>query len=142
MMKFSIPFTFTTTLHTLPKYLDVIIIQYMFRSTSVVAVYQAAKNLFRIFDEVLNAANGLIYPATVKMIERGDLLNLKETLSKAMSFILMSFVFGFVILNLGVIEIVVKMFLSSKYLVAIPQFKLMLLAIFSMPSSPKKLVIF
>ena len=125
IIKFSLPLTLTSGFNFVPKQLDVFLIQYFF-STSVVGVYYAAKNLFRVFEEALNAANGLVYPASVRFISKDDKQSLHELMTKSVSFLLFTFFITVVILEAGAGSFIIKLFLPIKYHFAIEQFNLLL----------------
>lgn len=133
MINFSIPFTLTAALTYIPKYLDVFIIQFSFRSTEIVGVYQAAKNLFRVFDEGINAANGLIYPAAVRNFEKKDYKALYDIVTKSVSFMLIAYLGMIIILELGFSRLMIEWFLPSSYQNSIPQFNIMLIAAIFLP---------
>ena len=133
MINFSIPFTLTAALTYIPKYLDVFIIQFSFRSTEIVGVYQAAKNLFRVFDEGINAANGLIYPAAVRNFEKKDYKALYDIVTKSVSFMLITYLGMIIILELGFSRLMIEWFLPSSYQNTIPQFNIMLIAAIFLP---------
>ncbi len=135
LVNFSIPFTLTASLSYIPKYLDVFIIQFSFRSTEIVGIYQAAKNLFRVFDEGINAANGLIYPAAVRNFEKKDFKALSDIVTKSVSFLFVTYLALIVILELGFGKIIIDLFLPITYKNSIPQFNIMLIAAIFLPFS-------
>ncbi|ROL61302.1 hypothetical protein D9V86_06445 [Bacteroidetes/Chlorobi group bacterium ChocPot_Mid] len=132
IIQFTFPWTVYSAVNYLPKTLDLYIVQYFFK-TDATGVYYSAKNLFRVFDEVLNAAFGLVYPSAVKQIENKNLNALNDLMTKAVSFLLLAFIFIIAILELGLSEFVIKAFLPATYHGAIGQFNLLLLAAVGMP---------
>ncbi len=133
MINFSIPFTLTAALSYIPKYLDVFIIQFTFRSTEIVGVYQAAKNLFRVFDEGINAANGLIYPAAVRNFEKKDYNALYDIVTKSVSFMFIAYIGLIFLLEIGLSKMIIEWFLPITYQNSIPQFNIMLIAAAFLP---------
>lgn len=131
-LNFSFPYMLANAIYSLPRYLDKILIQVFFE-TRVLGIYEAAKNLFRVFEEVTNAGNGLIYPAAVRIIERKDKEALNQMVSKGISFLWVSFLMAFVILQLGGTDLIIKFFLNAKYFNSIGQFKVLLIALFFQP---------
>lgn len=126
LVKFGLPMMLQAAFHSIPKQLDVFIIQYFF-STTVVGVYGSAKSLFRVFDEAANASYGLIYPTAVRKIQQNDKAELVSLITKATSFLLFSFAILFVILEAGLTELVISAFLPASYFDAVGQFNVLLL---------------
>lgn len=133
MISFSVPNLITSALHTIPKQLDAYMIQFFFKSSELVGIYGSAKNLFRVFEEVINAASGLIYPSAVKCIDRQDKKTLSDVMTKSVSFILFFFIFIIAALELGLAEVVINVFLSSKYISAVGYFKVLMLSALGLP---------
>ncbi|MDQ1264658.1 MAG: hypothetical protein QG559_1659 [Campylobacterota bacterium] len=77
LIKFGLPMALQSAFHSMPRQLDIYIIQALF-STGIVGIYSSAKSLYRFFDEASSAAYGLVYPTAVKLIES------KNTKTKAM----------------------------------------------------------
>jgi len=127
MLRFSFPLMFSATVYSLPKQLDIFVIQYFF-STSSVGIYYSAKNLFRFFDEAISAAQSLVYPAAVRHIRRNNLDQLSDLYTKAISFIFIAFIAVAFILEFGLSEFLIKLFLPAKYNLSIDHFNLMLFA--------------
>jgi len=132
IVKFTLPWTIYSAVNYLPRTIDLYIVQYFFK-TEATGVYYSAKNLFRIFDEVLNASFGLVYPSAVKQIEAKNLSALNDLMTKAVSFLLLAFVFIVVVLELGFSELIITSFLPVSYHGAVGQFNLLLLAAVGMP---------
>ncbi len=132
IMRFSLPWTIYSALNYLPKTLDLFIVQYFFQ-TEATGVYYSAKNLFRVFDETLNASFGLVYPAAVRQIEKNNIQGLNDLMTKAVSFLLMIFIFIIVVLELGFSDFIIKSLLPASYHGAVGQFNLLLIAALGMP---------
>ncbi len=132
IINFSIPYTLASAIHLAPRQLDVYIIQYFFQ-TKIVGIYFLAKNLFRAFEEIVNAANGLIYPAAVRQIVKNDFNSLFDMTTKALSYILFFNIFVIISLNLGLTELFIKWFLPEKYYLAIPFFNLLSMVAIGLP---------
>jgi len=132
IVDFSIPYTITSALHLMPRQLDIYIIQYFFQ-TKVVGIYYLAKNLFRAFEEIVNAANGLIYPAAVRQIAKNDYKSLFDMTTKSISYILFFNLCSIIVLNLGLTELFINWFLPEKYYMAIPMFNLLSFVALGLP---------
>lgn len=125
ILKFGIPLLLTNTLNSLPKQMDSYVIQFFFNS-SITGIYQAAKTLFRVFDETVNAAVGLVYPAAIRQFNNKNMPALNDLMTKAVSFIFVGFMFIIIILQSGFSSLLIKTFLKERYFLAIPQFNLMM----------------
>jgi len=127
MLNFSFPLMLSATVYSLPKQLDIFVIQYFF-STSSVGIYFSAKNLFRFFDEAIAAAQSLVYPAAVRHISQNNFDQLNDLYTKAISFIFISFIVVACALEFGLSEFLIKLFLPEKYNLSITHFNLLLFA--------------
>lgn len=132
IINFSVPYTFTSAIHLAPRQLDVYLIQYFFQ-TKIVGIYFLAKNLFRAFEEIVNAANGLVYPAAVRQISKQDFNSLFDMTTKALSYILFFNICTIILLNLGLTDLFIKLFLPVKYYLAIPFFNLLSFVAIGLP---------
>lgn len=132
ILKFSFPMMALSAVHTLPKQLDVLVIQYFF-STTVVGIYYSAKTLFRVFEETVNAAIGLVYPAAVRQLERQDYEAFNSLLTKSISFIFVSFLVIVIALELGLSKLLITTFLPERYFLAIGQFNLLIIGALGLP---------
>ncbi|MFC2131837.1 lipopolysaccharide biosynthesis protein, partial [Bacteroidota bacterium] len=132
IMKFSLPWTIYSALNYLPKTLDLFVVQYFFQ-TEATGVYYSAKNLFRVFDETLNASYGLVYPAAVRQIEKNNTKGLNDLMTKSVSFLLFAFIIAVLILEFGLSEFIITSFLPANYHSAVGQFNLLLIAALGMP---------
>lgn len=90
LLSFSIKITSINLLNSIPRNIEPFIIK-LFFSLEVVGLYSAAKNLFRLFDEALNAFYGIIYPATVKHLNSQNHHELDMLTKKSISFVFVSF---------------------------------------------------
>lgn len=132
ILKFSFPMMALSAVHTLPKQLDVLIIQYFF-STTVVGIYYSAKTLFRVFEETVNAAIGLVYPSAVRQLERKDYEAFDSLLTKSISFIFVCFLVIIIALELGLSKFFITTFLPERYFLAIDQFNLLIIGALGLP---------
>ena len=132
VLNFSMPLLFTNALHSLPKQLDSYLVSFFF-GTSATGIYFSAKTLFRVFEETLAAVQGLIYPASVRFLERGDRAGLKEIIIKAISVLVFAFLAIIIVLQLGLSEFLITKFLNSKFANAIGQFNLLSFAALGLP---------
>lgn len=92
IISFSAKMTTINILNSIPRNIEPFIIK-LFFSLEIVGLYSAAKNLYRLFDEALNAFYGIIYPATVKHINSRNYLQLEKLTKKSISFVFFGFVF-------------------------------------------------
>lgn len=132
IMSFSLPFTITNAIYTIPKYLDIIILK-LFFPLEQIGIYSAAKSLFRFFEEGMNGVNGLVYPASVRAVANNDPEALKSIVSKAISFTLVAFIIGSLILVSGFAEFLINFFMKERFVAAILHFEIMLLATLFLP---------
>jgi len=133
-LKFSVPVTFQSGLHSLPKLLDIYLIQFFFTNLAIVGIYSTAKNLYRFFDEGLMAANGLIYPVAVKLLGNNDLKSLNNLITKGVSFTLSVFLVITCVIWLGGAEVAITMFqLGAKYYDSIAYLNIMAIGVLALP---------
>lgn len=129
---FGAPMTINGFLSSIPKYLDIYLIK-LFFPMETIGVYSSAKTLFRIFDEGANAVYGFIYPSYVKYIGLKDYENVKKILVKSSSFIFLIAIIVIIPMELGLSKWLINLFLSEKYVNAIPQFNLLVIAGLAFP---------
>ncbi|MCS6807514.1 MAG: oligosaccharide flippase family protein [Bacteroidota bacterium] len=119
-------------LGNLIRQLDVAGIQYFFGAATV-GVYQAAKTLFRFFDEAFNAIISLVYPATMRFVYEKRFEELRSMLSKMLSFSLAAILVIVAVAQAGGAEYAISHLLSRKYAAAVGYFCLLLWAAPAMP---------
>lgn len=129
---FGFPMFRISFFQSIPKQLDIIILQYFFQS-KLVGIYYSAKTLFRLFEEGMNASAGLVYPTTVRLIAKDKRIELSSLLSKAISFTFLTMLLCFVFLETGVGDLVIAFLLPQKYKEAMPIFNLMIVSTLFMP---------
>ncbi len=132
IISFSIPYTLSNMLMAIPRQLDIVILK-LFFDLKTVGIYQAARSIFRLFEEGINAANTLIYPALVKHFSLGNSKEAYIITTKGISFVLISFVITSTILALGLSKILISIFLKSSYLDSIYYFNLLLISSLFLP---------
>lgn len=132
ILSFSLPFTLTNAIYTIPKYLDVIFLK-LFFPLEQIGVYSAAKSLFRFFEEGMNGVNGLVYPAAVRAVASNDKESLDSIVSKSISFALVGFIIGSLVLASGFAELMISFFMKERFVAAILHFKIMLIATLFLP---------
>ncbi|MDD3125467.1 MAG: oligosaccharide flippase family protein [Candidatus Kapabacteria bacterium] len=132
VLNFSFPLLCTNALQALPKQLDSYLVSFFF-GTSVTGIYYSAKTLFRVFEEALAAAQGLVYPAAVRRIEAHDYTGLKEIISKSVSFLFFAFAGILLFLQTGVSDWLISTFLNEKFISATGQFNLLSFAALGLP---------
>lgn len=132
ILNFAVPFTLSYGLIAIPRQLDIVILNFFF-NLNTIGIYQAARSLFRLFEEGVNAANLLIYPAAVKHYSKGNLNEIRNIVSKGISYILIVFIITSIILLSGMTEFLINLFLKSKYLLSIDYFNMLLIATVFIP---------
>ncbi|MCK5742615.1 MAG: oligosaccharide flippase family protein [Chlorobi bacterium] len=132
MVKFGFPLAINNAFQNMPRLLDVYIVQFFF-SKEIVGIYASAKVLFRVFDESLNAAHGLVYPSAVRQLANGDKSGMHSLMTKSVSFLFFLFLISVVILETGLSDFFISSFLPPRYELAIVQFNILLLAAIPMP---------
>jgi len=132
IISFSLPFTLTNALNTIPKYLDVFILK-LFFPLEQVGVYSAARSIFKFFEEGMNGVNGLVYPAAVRAVTNKDSAALHSIVTKAVSFTLFGFIISSIFLALGMSDYLVALLGKVKFIDAIIHFKIMLIATIFLP---------
>lgn len=135
-LNFSVPMTIVSAFHSMPRMLDVYIIQYSFPpqiASSVVGVYNSAKTIYRVFDEAIFASNALIYPAAVKHIQNENKQAVKALFTKAVSFIFFIFVLAFLVFETGIVAYLITHFLPVKYHSSIGMLKVLVWAALALP---------
>lgn len=131
-LSFGLTVSQQSILHSIPKVYDLFIVSHFFGPVGA-GIYQSAKTLFRAFDEATSAAHGLIYPVAVKLIAYKDNEGLRSMLTKAISMILIIFIFLIVVLNLGLTEWIINGFGLDKYVPAISIFNILIFAALCTP---------
>lgn len=129
---FGTPLVIYNSLNSVPKLLDVYVLQYFF-SPAIVGVYASAKTLFRFFEEAINGAHGLVYPAAVRKAEQKNDKELKDLMTKAVSFIFIAFSLSVILLEFGLSRLIIETFLSNAYIDSIERFNLLAIAAVALP---------
>lgn len=132
--KFGTPIALYSGVHSLPKYLDSYAIKFFFTIESV-GVYYSARTIYRVFEEAIIAANSMVYPVAVGRIESGDSKGLNDLITKAVSFLIVTFAAIVLVLELGGSEYFISTFLPARFEPAIGQFNLMILAALVLPAT-------
>jgi O-antigen/teichoic acid export membrane protein len=140
LASFGIPMVLQGAMHSLPRLLDVFIVLRFFSATEV-GIYASAKNLYRIFDQVGDAAYGLIYPSAVKAFENNNQKGLTSLMTKGVSFMMIPFLILILVFELGFSDFFITTFLPYKYFAAVGQFNLMILAAIGIPFIISALII-
>lgn len=118
--------------HSLPKYLDVFIVQYFF-NTGTVGIYSLTKNLYRVFDDAISTVYGLIFPTTVKQFVQSNRDEIKSIMTKSVSFTFILFLAIVIILQVGLSEFLITSFLPERYYATIIQFNIALIGAVFLP---------
>lgn len=139
-MSFSLPMALHSLIFSIPRRLDVVIAK-LFFSLADIGLYATAKTLFRVFEETGFAAQALNYSASKKMINENDSKSIGVLLKKGTSVMFVSFLFAAIVLNLGLSEYLIKLFLPPKFLSSIAQFNLLVFAALMIPFSSMNVII-
>lgn len=133
-IKFTSTWTYYSLLSSIPKHLDTTLIPVFYKSKDsleLVAIYGAAKSLFRIFDQISEAAANLIYPSAVKNIDNLEIV--KSIMTKSLSMIFIFNLVIVVIVQVGGAELIIENLLNDRFIKAIPHLKIMSLAALCIP---------
>jgi len=144
---FSWKMTVINLLHSFPRNIDIFIIKIFF-PIETIGLYAAAKNLFRLFEEILNAMNGLVYPSAVKNEAANNKQALFDLMTKSVSFIFVGFAGLVIVLETGVSEWLINLVLNERYMQSVGYFNLLIIAapflalwyIFSIMMAKNKLI--
>lgn len=131
IVRYSAKYAITGITLTLPKTLDVFAIQ-LFFGTHIVGLYAPAKTIFRFVDDAMNTVYAMIYAPTVKYFSANDIHSLNKLISKAISILMICFIFITVICWSGGSDIL-EYFLPERFVLAIPFFNILMLSSFFMP---------
>lgn len=134
-ISFSLPMTLISLCQSIPRNLDVYFIEFTAgaQSTLFIGLYNSAKTLYRVIDESSSAAYSLMYPVAVKYINLKDYSTLKKTYVKAVSHLLLAYLFIITLSYLGLIDFLVNLILPIQYKAATGIFKIMILAAIPLP---------
>ncbi len=132
VLKFNVPFTISNALANLPKQLDILIFK-LFFDLHTIGIYQAAKSLYRLFEEGVSGANGLVYPALVKHFETKNYNEIYSIVSKGISFLFIAYVFVSIILLSGFSNFLISNIMKSNYLNSINYFNILLIGAIFLP---------
>ena len=130
--EFSWKMTLANVMYSLPRQLDVYFIK-LFFNLYYVGLYSAAKNIFRVFDEALGAANGLIYPAAVRFKEKNKENEYKELSRKSLSILFISFTILAILLYFFLADFLFEIFLPKTYIASLYFFKILLIGAIFLP---------
>jgi O-antigen/teichoic acid export membrane protein len=139
LLGFGLPQLVVSALHNTIRQLDVYIVQFYFGSAQV-GIYNAAKTLFRVFEQGVDAMYGLLTPGTVKFIQSGEKDKLIALLTKSVSIVLLLYVVGALFLYLGGIKLLLYV-IGSKFYLAGVDFKVLLLSTVFLPIIPLSTVL-
>lgn len=126
LLKFGWQMTIANLIYSIPRQLDVFFIQYFTNQLNIVGLYAAAKNIFRVFDEALGAANGIVYPSIIRQIEKQKENELLDIIKKSVSFIFIAFTIITIFLLSGVSNIIFSYILPIKYLPSLDYFNILM----------------
>lgn len=126
------------TINASVKQLDAVFVGAFF-STHVVGIYGSAKNLFRLFDQAFDGIITLLFPGAVRLVTQQRTEEVRQLISKAVSFSLLTMCFFVALIYLGAAEFFITRFLPAVYTGkaanAVDYFKLISLSALAMPFS-------
>jgi len=132
ILRFTLPQTLASALHTGVRQLDVYAVQYFF-GLAIVGVYQAAKTFYRVFDTVFDAVAGLLHPAAVRLLATGERERLRILLGKMLSALSFTIAGIVLLIELGGAELLLPPLLAREYEPAVDYFKLLSLGALGVP---------
>lgn len=132
ILRFTLPQTVASALHTAVRQLDVYGVQYFF-GVSVVGIYQAAKTFYRVFDTLFDLVAGLLHPAVVRLLAAGAVEEVRVLLVKVLSLTFLTVLVIVAAIYGGVADLVLPFLLTSAYEAAIGYFKLLALGGLGVP---------
>ncbi len=126
LYSFSWKIAYTNILHTIPKQVDIFIIK-LFFATETIGLYSAAKSLYRLFDEAINAIYGLLYPTAVKFIQNNDYNSINSLINKSTSFVFWIFLLASIFIISPIGDVVLGLIFPINYTQSLDYLKLMVL---------------
>ncbi len=142
ILNFNTPIAISSILHSVPKLLDTLIIQFTLGGNigaQVAGIYSGAKILMRGFEDLTSAIYGIIYPLSRKYIARGELDNAKVLITKAISYMFLFFIVISIVLYSGVLDTLINVILPAKYKIEsnlidiLTSFKILVIAGIALP---------
>ena len=130
-VRFGVPLALATALNSAPKQLDILIIQSYFGAV-VVGVYGQAKKLYKLFEQVFDAATALLYPAAVRIRSQHRDADMVTLVTKAISVTLVPTIVLLIFLELGGSNVIPAL-LGPKFNGVIVHFNVLILAALGMP---------
>jgi O-antigen/teichoic acid export membrane protein len=91
IISYSAKFSIGVIANTLPRTLDVYVIQFFF-GTNIVGLYAPAKTIFRFVEDLTNTIYNTIYSSAVKYFTTNDIVNINKLISKSISLMFVFFV--------------------------------------------------
>ncbi|MBX7154949.1 MAG: hypothetical protein U0Y96_15110 [Candidatus Kapaibacterium sp.] len=132
IITFGLPQAGVSTTHNIVRQLDGFLLLYFFHDAGAVGVYNAAKTLYRVFEQGVDAVGGLIYPLAIRLIGEKKYDRLTTTISKSISFLLIPSIFIVMILEAGATDILVSL-LGAKFKNSSHAFNVLIIASLFLP---------
>lgn len=132
ILKFNIQMTIVSLLFSAPRQLDIVLLKVFF-SLEYIGLYSAAKTIFRVFEEVMNAISALVYPSAVKHTNQNNQLELLSILKKSVTYGFVIFSTLFLIFYLFGSFMIFQYLIPQKFYDSYNYFKILL---FSLPFLP------
>ncbi len=117
------------------RQLDVVVLQILFHDLFIVGIYSAAKTLYRVFETGMDALFSLLYPSAIRLLPEGRREEFKTLLSKAVSYLFLSYVIIVLAMELGLTNVIIHV-LGGRYVNSVVQFNLLALAALFVPFYP------
>jgi len=125
--------TVGSLLYAVPRQMDTIILTAFF-NLNIIGIYSAAKTLFRVFDEALNALAALLYPSAVKHVNNNNDYELETLITKTFSVGFFTFFFIYVTLFFGGSGLIEDLpIIPDKYKLAINYFNILIISLPVLP---------
>lgn len=129
-LRFGVPLAVATGLNSIPRQLDVLIIQSFF-GTATVGVYNSAKTFYRLYEQAFDAAVTLMNSAAVRMVAQRRIDDLRILATKGISFTLVPTILSVVLIQLGAGSAIV--WILPKFGEAVGHFTVLSLAALAQP---------
>lgn len=133
ILNFNWKMTIVSLLYSMPRQLDTVFLK-LFFTYETIGIYAAAKTIFRVFDEAMNAVTALVYPSSVRMINNKNYEDLNKLVSKTFSFGFFIFLFAFLILIFGGSNLLFNLpIIPEKFRYSLNYFNILLLSLPFLP---------
>lgn len=132
ILKFNIQMTIVSLLFSAPRQLDIVLLKVFF-SLEYIGLYSAAKTIFRVFEEIMNAISALVYPSAVKHTNQNNQLELQSILTKSVTYGFIVFSSLFIVFHFFGSYLIFHYLIPQKFYASYNNFQILL---FSLPFLP------